>query len=71
VQAEDGTKVEANWVYVIPPGKHLTSVDGHLQLTDLERPREETTAHRSSTTRLVARLVAEPDPNAGVTRTGF
>ena len=36
VQAEDGMKVEANLVYVIPPGKHLTSVDGHLQLTDLE-----------------------------------
>jgi two-component system CheB/CheR fusion protein len=36
MQAEHGTKVEANWVYVIPPGKHLTSVDGHLQLTDLE-----------------------------------
>jgi hypothetical protein len=36
VQTEDGTEVEANCVYVIPPGKHLTSVDGHLQLTDLE-----------------------------------
>jgi two-component system CheB/CheR fusion protein len=39
VQAEDGIKVESNCVYVIPPGKHLISVDGHLQLTDLERER--------------------------------
>ena len=39
VQAEDGMKVEANVVYVIPPGKHLTSLDGHLQLTDLEPER--------------------------------
>lgn len=27
VQAEDGTTVKANCVYVIPPGKHLTSVN--------------------------------------------
>ena len=39
VQAEDGTKAETNCVYVIPPGKHLTSLDGHLRLTDLEPER--------------------------------
>ncbi|HEX3800527.1 MAG TPA: CheR family methyltransferase [Verrucomicrobiae bacterium] len=33
--AEDGQKVEANTVYVIPPGKFLSSVDGRLQLTNL------------------------------------
>lgn len=37
MQARDGIKVEANHVYVIPPGKHLTAVDGHLKLTDLAR----------------------------------
>ena len=36
VQASDGQKVEPNHVYVIPPGKHLTAVNGHLRLTDLE-----------------------------------
>lgn len=36
VQAADGEKLDANSVYVIPPGKHLTSIDGHLRLTDLE-----------------------------------
>ncbi|MEO7933990.1 MAG: PAS domain S-box protein [Chthoniobacterales bacterium] len=38
-QANDGEKVEANSVYVIPPGKHLTATDGHLRLTPLERVR--------------------------------
>jgi two-component system, chemotaxis family, CheB/CheR fusion protein len=33
VQAEDGQKVQANQVYVIPPGKHLTAMDGELKLT--------------------------------------
>ena len=37
LQAQDGQKVEANHVYVIPPGKHLTTVNGHLRLTDLRR----------------------------------
>jgi PAS domain-containing protein len=32
----DGVKLAANHVYVIPPGKHLTTVNGHLQLTALE-----------------------------------
>ena len=36
VQAEDGVNVAANHVYVIPPGKHLSSVDGHLKLSPLE-----------------------------------
>ena len=38
-QAEDGVKVEPNRVYVIPPGKHLATVDGHLRLTELEPER--------------------------------
>ncbi len=36
-QAVDGTKVEPNCVYVIPPGKHLMATNGHLKLTDLDR----------------------------------
>ena len=39
VQATDGQKVEANRVYVIPPGKLIASMDGHLGLTDLSGPR--------------------------------
>lgn len=35
VAAFDGQKVEANHVYVIPPGKLLAASDGHLRLTDL------------------------------------
>ena len=33
--AADAAKLEANNVYVIPSGKHLTTVDGHLRLTEL------------------------------------
>ena len=36
MHATDGMRVETNTVYVIPPAKHLTSVDGHLRLDDLE-----------------------------------
>lgn len=36
LQAENGQRVEPNHVYVIPPGKYLTAVDGHLKLTDIE-----------------------------------
>jgi len=36
-QAVDGEKVEINRVYVIPPGKLLTAMDGHLRLTELDR----------------------------------
>jgi two-component system CheB/CheR fusion protein len=36
VQAEDGQKVSGDHVYVIPPGKYLTTVDGHLRLIDLK-----------------------------------
>jgi two-component system CheB/CheR fusion protein len=32
-------KVEANHVYVIPPGKHLMAVDGHLRLDALDNGR--------------------------------
>ncbi|HEY0551903.1 MAG TPA: CheR family methyltransferase, partial [Verrucomicrobiae bacterium] len=35
LSAVDGVKVEANCVYVIPPAKHLWSIDGQLRLTDL------------------------------------
>src|SRR5262245_2044331 len=31
LQAEDGQKVYADHVYVIPPAKHLTAVNGHLK----------------------------------------
>jgi two-component system, chemotaxis family, CheB/CheR fusion protein len=31
-QATDGARVEAGHVYVIPPGKHMTVIDGHLRL---------------------------------------
>src|SRR4051812_2809911 len=36
VQAEDQQKVQANTVYVIPPGKFLTLTNGHLKLTDID-----------------------------------
>ncbi|HZZ71092.1 MAG TPA: CheR family methyltransferase [Pirellulales bacterium] len=35
-QAEDGQRVEPNEVYVIPPGKLLVTVDGHLRLHELD-----------------------------------
>ncbi len=37
--ARDAERVEANRVYVIPPGKHLLIVDGHLRLTNLDPQR--------------------------------
>jgi two-component system, chemotaxis family, CheB/CheR fusion protein len=39
VQATDGQKVLANHVYVIPPGKYIAAVNGHLKLTHLEHDR--------------------------------
>ena len=33
--AVDGIKVKANHIYVIPPGKHLATTDGHLKLTNI------------------------------------
>jgi len=38
-QAVDGERVEANCVYVIPPGRHLVSTDGHLRLSALAHER--------------------------------
>ncbi|WP_317186502.1 chemotaxis protein CheB [Devosia sp. BK] len=38
-QCEGGEKVEADTVYIIPPGHGLAIVDGHLTLTDFEQPR--------------------------------
>ena len=34
--ARDGAVVQPNTVYVIPPGRQLTAVDGNLRLTELE-----------------------------------
>ncbi|MGV3773807.1 MAG: CheR family methyltransferase [Verrucomicrobiales bacterium] len=34
---EDGAKAEPNTVYVIPPGKHLSAINGHFKVTDLDR----------------------------------
>jgi len=31
-QATDGAQIEAGHVYVIPPDKHMTVIDGHLRL---------------------------------------
>ncbi len=38
-QAEDGQQVAPNHVYVIPPGKYLVTVDGHLKLIAFESER--------------------------------
>ena len=38
IAAMDGAAVEANCVYVIPAGKHLSSTDGHLRLTEAAHP---------------------------------
>ena len=35
IRVSEPIKVEANCVYVIPPGKHLLMADGHLTLTVL------------------------------------
>jgi two-component system, chemotaxis family, CheB/CheR fusion protein len=37
--ASDDDVLEKNCVYVIPPGKHLSAVDGRLTLTDMEAER--------------------------------
>lgn len=37
LQAKDGVKAEPNTVYIIPPGKQLTAVNGHLRIFDLVR----------------------------------
>jgi two-component system CheB/CheR fusion protein len=37
--ATNGMKVDTNCVYVIPPGKHLMTVNGHLRLDDLDHER--------------------------------
>ncbi|MBA1274026.1 CheR family methyltransferase [Stutzerimonas azotifigens] len=36
-QVTGTTRLEADKVFVIPPGKHITMSDGHLRLSDLER----------------------------------
>lgn len=37
--ARHGERLAPNSVYVIPPGKHLSTVEGHLTLTDMEGER--------------------------------
>ena len=44
VAPTDAQKVEPNHVYVIPPGKYLTSIDGHLRLTEIDHPHARRTA---------------------------
>jgi len=39
VQVTGPVPIRADHVYVIPPNKQLSMVDGHLSLTELERPR--------------------------------
>jgi two-component system CheB/CheR fusion protein len=39
IQVQETEKVRPNHVYVIPPGKALASLDGHLRLTDLPSSR--------------------------------
>ncbi|HWB02879.1 MAG TPA: chemotaxis protein CheB, partial [Verrucomicrobiales bacterium] len=39
IQAYDSVKLLPDSVYVIPPGKHLSSMDGRLQLTELNHER--------------------------------
>jgi len=38
-QVTDGMKVQCNNIYVIPPNKNLTILNGVMQLTDLPQPR--------------------------------
>ncbi|HYO23372.1 MAG TPA: chemotaxis protein CheB, partial [Lacipirellulaceae bacterium] len=38
-QAGDGQEIEPNQVYVIPPGKYLTALDGRLKLTEMDDER--------------------------------
>jgi two-component system CheB/CheR fusion protein len=39
VRAQNGDRLEANCVYVIPPAKHLSSAGGQLRLVDIEPER--------------------------------
>jgi two-component system CheB/CheR fusion protein len=41
--AEDGTRVQPNHVYVIPPGRRLDIEDGRLRLTETEGPHDVST----------------------------
>src|SRR5690606_13463473 len=38
-QVQSEVAIEANHVYVIPPGKNLNTIDSHLRLSDLEPER--------------------------------
>jgi hypothetical protein len=39
-EVENGMRIEANHVYVIPPRKHLSMMDGQITLAEFERQRE-------------------------------
>lgn len=54
LQVRDTVKVEANTVYVIPPGKTIQTIDGYLQLGDLPLER-----HRHITVDIFFRTLAE------------
>lgn len=51
VQATDGVKVFPNHVYVIPPGKDLATINGHLRLNPLEVERGKRVVSISSSAR--------------------
>jgi len=65
-QATDGVRVEAGHVYVIPPDKHMTVIDGHLRIC----PRPE--GHWSLQVNALFRSVAEyyRDKGVGVVLSG-
>jgi two-component system CheB/CheR fusion protein len=41
LQVTEDTEVEPNHVYVIPPGKNLSTIDSHLRLSQLQERRRE------------------------------
>ncbi|MEO6602118.1 MAG: chemotaxis protein CheB [Polyangiaceae bacterium] len=66
LSATDGSRVESAHVYVIPPDKHMTVIDGHLRL----RPRPE--GHESAQINALFRSIAEyyGDKAVGVVLSG-
>jgi two-component system CheB/CheR fusion protein len=40
-EAEDNMLVEADHVYILPPGKEITIADGYLHLNDISQPRQQ------------------------------
>ncbi|MEO7034701.1 MAG: chemotaxis protein CheB [Polyangiaceae bacterium] len=66
LSATDGSRVESGHVYVIPPDKHMTVIDGHLRL----RPRPQ--GHESVQIDALFRSIAEyyGDKAVGVVLSG-